>query len=224
MSAEYVTLEGYEALSEAEMQARADAVYQTLHKRRTIRDFSDRAVPRELIETCIKTAGTAPSGANHQPWHFVAISDPETKRKIRIAAEAEEAEFYGKRAPEEWLEALAPLGTDASKPFLETAPWLIAVFAQKRGGEIAGQDKKNYYVTESVGLATGMLITALHSAGLGTLTHTPAPMNFLRDICGRPNNEKPFVLMVVGYPADGAKVPKHALIKKRLDEISTFVT
>ncbi len=224
MSAEYVPLEGYETLSEAEMQARAKAVLATLRKRRTIRDFSDKAVPRDLIETCIKAAGTAPSGANHQPWHFVAISNPETKRKIRIAAEAEEAEFYGGKAPDEWLDALAPLGTDASKPFLETAPWLIAVFAQRRGGEKTGQDKKNYYVTESVGLATGMLITALHSAGLGTLTHTPAPMGFLRDICERPKDEKPFVLMVVGYPAENAKVPQHALEKKSLTDISTFVT
>ena len=224
MSAEYVPLEGYETLSAAEMQARAKAVLETLRKRRTIRDFSDKAVPRDLIETCIKAAGTAPSGANHQPWHFVAISNPETKRKIRITAEAEEAEFYGGKAPDEWLDALAPLGTDASKPFLETAPWLIAVFAQRRGGEKTGQDKKNYYVTESVGLATGMLITALHSAGLGTLTHTPAPMGFLRDICERPKDEKPFVLMVVGYPAENAKVPQHALEKKSLTDISTFVT
>ena len=223
MSAEYVPLEGYKTLSEAEMKARAEAVFETFNRRRTIRDFSDKAVSRELIETCIKAAGTAPSGANHQPWHFVAISNPDTKRKIRIAAEAEEAKFYGGKAPEEWLDALAPLGTDASKPFLETAPWLIAVFAQRRGGEKTGQDKKNYYITESVGLATGMLITALHSAGLGTLTHTPAPMGFLRDICERPKDEKPFVLMVVGYPAKGAKVPKHALIKKELSEISTFL-
>ena len=150
MSAEYVPLEGYETLSEADMQERAEAVLKTLRKRRTIRDFSDKPVSRNLIETCIKAAGTAPSGANHQPWHFVAISDPETKRKIRIAAETEEKEFYDKRASEEWLAALEPLGTDDSKPFLETAPWLIAVFSQKRGGEKAGQDKKNYYVTESV--------------------------------------------------------------------------
>jgi len=221
--AEYVPLTGYENLSGAEMKKRAEAVLETLLKRRTIRDFSDKPVSRDLIETCIKAAGTAPSGANHQPWHFVAISDAETKRKIRIAAEAEEKEFYDKRASQEWLNALAPLGTDDSKPFLQTAPWLIAVFAQKRGGEKAGQDKKNYYVTESVGLATGMLITALHSAGLGTLTHTPAPMGFLREICGRPESEKPFVLMVVGYPAEGAKVPRHALIKKDLSQISTFI-
>lgn len=223
MSAEFVPLEGYENLPGLEMQARAEAVHQTLLKRRTIREFSDKPVPRALIETCIKAAGTAPSGANHQPWHFVAISDFEMKRKIRMAAEAEEKEFYDKRASEEWLAALEPLGTDENKKFLEIAPWLIAVFAQKRGGEKVGQDKKNYYVTESVGLATGMLITALHSAGLGTLTHTPAPMNFLRDICGRPANEKPFVLMVVGYPAENAQVPKHALIKKDISDITTFI-
>ncbi|WP_051048558.1 nitroreductase family protein [Robiginitomaculum antarcticum] len=205
------------------MQARAQAVLDTLLTRRSIRDFSDEPVPRDLIETCIRAAGTAPSGANHQPWHFVAISNSETKRQIRMAAEAEEAEFYGGRASEEWLDALAPLGTDASKPFLETAPWLIAVFAQRRGGETPGQDKKNYYVTESVGLATGMLITALHSAGLGTLTHTPAPMGFLTEICGRPKSEKPFVLMVVGYPAIDCTIPKHALIKKDLPEITTFM-
>ena len=222
MSAEQLALTGYEALSEAQMRERAQGILDMLSTRRTIRDFSDRAVPRDIIETAIKAAGTAPSGANHQPWHFVAISDRAIKRKIRIAAEAEEAEFYAGRASEEWLDALAPLGTDASKPFLETAPWLIAVFAQRRGGEQAGQDKKNYYVTESVGLATGMLITALHAAGLGTLTHTPAPMRFLRDICERPESEKPFVLMVVGYPADGATVPAHALVKKSLDEIATF--
>lgn len=223
MSADHVPLTGYEALTVEEMRVRAEVVLETLSTRRTIRDFADKPVPRDIIETCIKAAATAPSGANHQPWYFVAISDPETKRKIRIAAEAEEAKFYGGKAPDEWLDALAPLGTDASKPFLETAPWLIAVFAQKRGGEQAGQDKKNYYVTESVGLATGMLITSLHSAGLGTLTHTPAPMNFLRDICGRPNHEKPFVLLVVGYPAEGATVPKHALVKKSLDEIAHFI-
>lgn len=221
--AAYVPLTGYERLPEDEMLARAESLRALLSRRRTIRDFSDVPVPRALIETCIRAAGTAPSGANHQPWHFVAISDPETKRKIRRAAEAEEREFYGAKASDEWLEALTPLGTDDQKPFLETAPWLIAVFAQRRGGVQAGDDNKNYYVTESVGLATGMLITALHSAGLGTLTHTPAPMGFLTDICGRPKTEKPFVLMVVGYPAEGATVPEHALIKKSLEDISTFV-
>ncbi len=204
------------------MLIRAQAALDVLSTRRTIRDFSDRPVPRSIIEACIAAAGTAPSGANHQPWHFVAISNPDMKRKIRIAAEAEEEAFYSGKASQEWLDALAPLGTDTQKPFLETAPWLIAVFAQKRGGERVGQDKKNYYVTESVGIATGMLITALHSTGLGTLTHTPAPMNFLRDICGRPKSEKPFVLLVTGYPGKDAVVPKHALIKKSLADISTF--
>lgn len=220
---EYVALTGYENLDPQDMQARAEAVYKTLSKRRSIRDFATDPVPRDVIETCIKAAGTAPSGANHQPWYFVAISDPETKRQIRLAAEEEEREFYGGRASEEWLDALAPLGTDDQKPFLETAPWLIAVFAQRRGGEVSGQDKKNYYVTESVGLATGMLITALHSAGLGTLTHTPAPMKFLNQICERPDTEKPFVLMVVGKPGKDCQVPKHALIKKDLDDISRFI-
>ena len=218
----YIPLTNYPHYSEQEMLERARSVLDMLSTRRTIRDFSDRPVPREIIEACIAAAGTAPSGANHQPWHFVAISNPKMKRKIRIAAEAEETAFYGGKASAEWLEALGPLGTDTKKPFLETAPWLIAVFAQRRGGERIGQDKKNYYVTESVGIATGMLITALHSAGLGTLTHTPAPMNFLRDICARPKDEKPFVLMVVGYPAKDAVVPEHALIKKHLNDISTF--
>lgn len=223
MSEKYVPLTNFETLPEAEMLKRAEAMRELLLKRRTIRDFSNKAVSRDIIESCIRSAGTAPSGANHQPWHFVAISDAETKHKIRIAAEAEEADFYSSKAPDEWLDALKPLGTDAQKPFLETAPWLIAVFAQRRGGQASGQDKKNYYVTESVGLATGMLITALHAAGLGTLTHTPAPMGFLTQICGRPKTEKPFVLMVVGYPADDATVPAHALIKKDLTEISTFI-
>ncbi len=218
----YMSLKNYPEYPEDEMLVRARGVLDVLSTRRSIRDFSDRPVPRSLIEACIGAAGTAPSGANHQPWHFVAISNPEMKRKIRIAAEAEEKAFYAGKASEEWLEALTPLGTDTKKPFLETAPWLIAVFAQRRGGVQAGMDKKNYYVTESVGIATGMLITALHSAGLGTLTHTPAPMNFLRDICGRSKDEKPFVLMVVGYPAKDAVVPEHALIKKSLGDISTF--
>ncbi len=219
---EYTPLTKYTEYSEQEMLLRARGVLDVLSSRRTIRDFSGKPVPRNIIETCIMAAGTAPSGANHQPWHFVAISDPEIKHKICIAAEEEEKAFYAGKASEEWLDALGPLGTDPDKPFLETAPWLIAVFAQRRGGVEAGMDKKNYYVTESVGIATGMLITALHSAGLGTLTHTPAPMGFLTEICERPKSEKPFVLMVVGYPAKDAKVPKHALIKKSLGDISTF--
>lgn len=219
MSADTVPLSGYARLTEAEMMARLDEFRDHMSKRRTIRDFANTPVPQSLIETAIETAGTAPSGANFQPWHFVAISNPETKKAIREAAEDEERAFYRGRASDKWLEALAPLGTDDRKPFLETAPWLIAVFAQKRGDH-----GKNYYVTESVGLATGMLITALHSVGLGTLTHTPAPMTFLRKICERPETEKPFVLLVVGYPADGCTVPAHALGKKSLDEIATFKT
>ena len=219
MNIETVPLAGYERLPETEMADRLGQFRTLMAKRRTIRDFADTPVPQDLIETAIQIAGTAPSGANFQPWHFVAISDPETKRAIREAAEEEERAFYDGRASDEWLEALAPLGTDDHKPFLETAPWLIAVFAQKRG-----EHGKNYYVTESVGLATGMLITALHSVGLGTLTHTPAPMTFLRKICGRSETEKPFVLLVVGYPAEGCEVPVHALDKKSLDEISTFKT
>ena len=215
----HLPLSGYVKLSEAEMADRLAAFRDLMAKRRTIRDFSDTPVPRVLIETAIRAAGTAPSGANQQPWHFVAISDPDTKRAIREAAEAEEREFYGGRASDEWLDALAPLGTDDRKPFLETAPWLIAVFAQRSGA----QGEKHYYVNESVGLATGMLITALHSVGLGTLTHTPAPMTFLRKICGRPEREKPFVLLVVGYPADGCTVPAHALEKKTLSEICTVI-
>ncbi len=219
MTDAHVPLTGYAVIPEAEMTERLEDFRALMASRRTIRDFAETPVPRALIETAIRTAGTAPSGANQQPWHFVAISDPATKRAIRDAAEAEEREFYGGRASDEWLDALAPLGTDASKPFLETAPWLIAVFAQRTGE--AGE--KHYYVNESVGLATGMLITALHSVGLGTLTHTPAPMTFLRDICGRPAREKPFVLLVVGYPGESCTVPRKALQKKGLDEIATIL-
>ena len=222
-SPQYAPLKGYPEYSEDEMHMRALGVLNVLRSRRTIRDFSGKSVPRKIIETCIAAAGTAPSGANHQPWHFVAINSADIKKKIRIAAEQEEREFYAGKASAEWLEALGPLGTDPQKAFLETAPWLIAVFAQRRGGVKIGMDKKNYYVTESAGIATGMLITGLHSAGLGTLTHTPAPMGFLTDICGRPKSEKPFVLMVTGYPDKAARVPKHALIKKSLTDISTFI-
>lgn len=216
MSEEHVPLTGYAPVTDSEMSERASDVLGTLLTRRTIRDFSDKAVPREVIETAIKAAATAPNGANQQPWHFAAISNPDMKRRIRLAAEEEERAFYGGRASDEWLDALSPLGTDASKPFLETAPWLIAIFAQKKGPD----GEKHYYVTESVGIAIGMLITTLHSAGLATLTHTPAPMNFLREICERPTTEKPLVLLVVGHPADDATVPVHALQKKSFDEIA----
>ena len=219
----HVALTGYDRLSESEMHTKIEAFRESLSRRRSIRKFSSDPVPQEIIETAIRAAGSAPSGANHQPWHFVAISDQQTKAKIRAAAEEEEREFYQRRAPQDWLDGLAPLGTDEHKPFLEIAPWLIAVFAQRSIETAAGEKKKNYYVTESVGLATGMLITALHSVGLGTLTHTPSPMEFLTQICDRPKTERPFVLLVVGYPADDCQVPTKAMIKKELSEISTFI-
>ncbi len=200
---------------------RARAFYEQMRTRRSVRDFSDRPVPHEVIELALRTAATAPSGANQQPWHFVAVSDPAIKKQIRLAAEEEERRFYRERAPEAWLEALDHLGTGPEKPFLETAPWLIAVFAQNYGLDDAGNKIKHYYVQESVGLATGLLIAALHTAGLVTLTHTPSPMNFLRNILGRPKNERPVMLVVTGYPADGARVP--VLSKKALDEIACFV-
>ena len=202
------------------MLARAEAFRAELNRRRTVRDFDSRPVPRAIIEQCLLAAGTAPSGAHRQPWRFVVVSDPDIKRRIREAAEAEEREFYAGRAPEEWLEALAPLGTDANKPFLETAPYLIAIFAERFGLGEEGGHIQNYYVTESVGIATGMLIAALHHAGLATLTHTPSPMGFLNEVLGRPKNERPFLLLVVGYPSDDARVPD--LHRKSLDEIAEF--
>lgn len=206
-----------------EMVARAQAFYEDVNRRRSTRYFSDRAVPRAVIETCLLAAGTAPSGANHQPWHFTVIENAEVKARIRAAAEEEERTFYREKAPEEWLRALAPLGTDEDKPFLETAPYLIAIFAQKRGGPNPGDNKKNYYVNESVGIAAGIMITAFHHAGLATLTHTPAPMNFLNGICGRPDSEKPFLLLVVGYPSEDATVPVAGKVKKPLSEIASWL-
>lgn len=203
--------------SDAEMLDAAQAFYDRMRSRRTVRDFSSDPVDPELIRLAVRTAGTAPSGANQQPWSFVAIGDPETKRAIRIAAEEEERRFYEERAGEEWLEALAPLGTDAEKPFLETAPWLIAIFAQRWGFNDDGDRVKHYYVPESVSIAIGLLIASLHSAGLATLTHTPSPMAFLNRICGRPESEKPLVLLVVGHPAEGARVP--AISRKDENEI-----
>lgn len=194
--------------------------YLQMDQRRSCRDFSDAPVPREVIANIIKTASTAPSGAHKQPWFFVAVQDPTIKKKIRIAAEAEEKEFYESRAPEEWLEDLAPLGTNWQKPFLETAPWLIVAFRKSYEMEADGRSK-NYYVQESVGIACGMLITAIHQAGLVTLTHTPSPMNFLSEILERPQNEKPFLLLPVGFPAKDAMVPD--LKRKALEEISLFV-
>jgi iodotyrosine deiodinase len=218
-----VPLPDYRELPVAEMRRRAEDFYAAIRRRHTVRDFSDRPVPRDIIETCLKAAGTAPNGANHQPWHFCVIGDAAVKRRIREAAEAEEKEFYAGKAGEEWLKALAPLGTDADKPFLETAPWLIAVFGARRSVSADGVKRKNYYVPESVNIAVGFLIAALHQAGLATLTHTPAPMGFLNDICGRPDEEKPYILMVVGYPADNATIPAHAMEKKPLAEIASFL-
>jgi iodotyrosine deiodinase len=208
--------------SDDELVRRAQEFYEVMQRRRTIRDFSDRPVRREVIEHCIRAAGTAPSGANLQPWHFVAISDPAIKREIRIAAEKEEKEFYEHRAPKAWLEALAPLGTDSNKPFLEIAPWLIAVFAQPFRILADGTRSPTYYAIESVGIATGILVTAVHSCGLVSLTHTPSPMGFLNRILARPSYEKPFVLLVVGHPAENALVPD--IGRKPLDKISSFVT
>jgi iodotyrosine deiodinase len=202
------------------MQERAVAFAADLRRRRTVRDFSAEPVPREVLEPCLLAAGSAPNGANIQPWHFVCVSDQALKREIRVAAEAEEREFYAERATPEWLEDLAPLGTDPNKPFLETAPWLVAIFAQRWRPMSDGGRRANYYVPESVGIATGFLIAALHHAGLATLTHTPSPMGFLNRILGRPESEKPFLLLVVGYPSDEARVP--AITKKPLDAIATF--
>ena len=205
--------------SSKEMQLRSRFFFENLSTRRTIRNFSDKPVDREVIENCIKTAGTAPSGANMQPWHFVLISNPTIKKQIRVAAEKKEKEFYEKRAPKEWLEALAPLGTDNNKPYLETAPYLIAIFMQRYGKLPDGREVKHYYGLESVGIATGMLITAIHDVGLASLTHTPSPMGFLNQILKRPKNERPFLLLVVGHPEKDAKVPD--IKRKDMSEIMT---
>ncbi len=204
------------------MLARAREFSEDMHRRRTVRDFSARPVPRELIESCLLAATSAPSGANQQPWRFIAVADPGVKARIRAAAEAEEKEFYERRAPDEWLEALAPLGTDASKPFLETAPWLIAIFIRRFERLADGSKVKHYYTDESVGLATGLLIAALQRAGLASLTHTPSPMKFLNEVLGRPLDlERPFLLLVTGYPAVGAQVPD--IQRKPLAETCVFM-
>ena len=210
-------------LSDEERIARVAAFREEIATRRSCRMFSDAPVPRAVIEQAILAAGTAPSGANHQPWHFAIVSSPELKHRIRLAAEQEEREFYAGKAGKEWLAALAPLGTDEDKAYLDTAPWHIVVFGQRRGGLEPDEKKTNYYVTESVGIACGLLLVALHRAGLATLTHTPAPMGFLRDICGRPADEKPLMIIVAGLPAANALVPLHALRKKPLDQISSWL-
>jgi len=217
----FIPLPDYREYSVADMQQRVAEFYALMKRRRTVRDFSDRPVPRDIIEQAILTAGTAPNGANMQPWHFVVVSDPDIKRQIREGAEAEERLFYEKRASQAWLEALAPLGTDANKPFLETAPYLIAIFAQNYSLTADGKRVKNYYVSESVGIAAGLLITAIHKAGLVSLTHTPSPMTFLNKILNRPAYERPYLLLVVGYPTENAKVP--VIDKKPLDDIATFM-
>jgi iodotyrosine deiodinase len=212
----------FEQRSEAEMLVRARDFRALMKRRRTVRDFSDRPVPRHLIEDAVMTAASAPSGANQQPWTFACISNAAVKSKIRVAAEAEEREFYkGGKTPGEWLDALSPLGTDEHKPFLEIAPWLIVTFGQRYGVAKDGSHVKHYYVPESVGIAMGFLIAALHNAGLATLTHTPSPMSFLNEICGRPANEKPYVLLVAGYPVENCKVP--VITKKKLEEVSVWI-
>lgn len=216
-------LDDYIEYSPEEMLDRSNAFLQDIKRRHSVRKFSDRGVSEEVIKNCIQAAGTAPSGANHQPWHFVAIHSAEVKRQVREQAELHEQGFYSGRGGEEWLNALKPLGTDAQKPYLENAPWLIAIFSQKKGGIGADDKNTNYYVHESVGIATGFLINALHNAGLVTLTHTPKPMSFLSKICGRPDNERPYMLLIAGYPDEGATVPEHARIKKSLQQISTFL-
>lgn len=217
----FVPLAGYQEYPPEEMLRRARDFAAEVARRRTVRRFSSRPVDREVIAECLRAAGSAPSGANLQPWHFVVVTDPTRKRRIREAAEAEEREFYTHRATPEWLAALAPLGTDAEKPFLETAPYLIAVFVQTHGQRADGSPLKHYYAGESTGLATGILITALHHAGLATLTHTPSPMGFLNAILGRPSNERPFLLLVVGYPAEDATVPD--LTRKPLEAFTTWL-
>ena len=217
---EFAPLTQYRRYTEAEMAQRAADFHSDIQRRRTVRDFSNQPVPSGIIEDCIRAAGTAPSGANMQPWHFVAVSEPAVKRRIRIAAEQEEKEFYDHRAPQEWLDALAPLGTDPNKPFLETAPFLIVIFAQNFGVLPDGRQVKHYYATESVGIATGFLLAALHKVGLASLAHTPSPMGFLNEILDRPSNERPFLLLVVGYPEEGALVPD--IRRKALEDVVSF--
>ncbi len=203
------------------MHERAAEFFELMRERRSVRDFSDRPVAREVIETCLLTAGSAPSGANRQPWHFAVVSNRSMKREIRLGAEAEEREFYQRRAPQDWLDVLVPLGTDEHKPFLEIAPYLIVIFSQKYEIDGEGNKHKNYYVPESVGIATGLLIAALHNAGLATLTHTPSPMKFLNQILDRPHTEKPSMILVVGYPAEDAEVPD--ITRKPLQQIASFL-
>jgi nitroreductase len=216
-----IPLPEYKEYSQEEMFDRSRSFLEEIKRRRTVRDFSDKKIPKEVIENCIAVANSAPSGANKQPWHFVVVNNPLIKKKIRVAAEEEEREFYYSRAPQEWLDALAPLGTDSNKPFLETAPYLIVIFSKSLDVLPDGTKLKTYYAVESTGIAAGFLISAVHNTGLVCLTHTPSPMKFLNDICGRPQNEKPFLVLVVGYPAENAKVPD--IVKKGLNEVTTYL-
>ncbi len=216
---EAVGLPDRASMSDAEMVSAAKSFYEKMRKRHSVRDFSDKPVSRGIIEACIQTAGSAPSGANHQPWHFVAIQDADKKRQIRLAAEEEERAFYAGGGGDEWIKALEPIGTGPEKPHLEIAPWLIVIFAQRYGEFDDGSRYKNYYVNESVGIATGFLLAALHHAGLVALTHTPNPMKFLNGLLERPASEKPVMIIPVGHPADDATVPSVAKLKKPLDEI-----
>jgi len=217
---DFIPYSSYKSYPIEEMQKRSKEFFTDIQRRRTIREFSSKPIPKEIVENCLRAAGTAPSGANRQPGHFSVVSDSKTKKKIREAAEKEEKKFYSGRAPDEWLEALEPLGTDENKPFLELAPYLIIIFSEAYGLDVKGEKIKNYYVSESVGIATGVLITALHNAGLATLTHTPSPMNFLREILGRGENERAFLILVTGFPADDVEVPN--IRKKSLEEYTSF--
>ena len=221
IKAKFIPLKNYQEYPVEEMQKRAEAFYKNIARRRTVRHFSNRPVPREIIENCLRAAGTAPNGANLQPWHFVVVSNREIKKKIRKAAEKEEEAFYTGRAPDDWLQALVPLGTDARKDFLEKAPHLVVIFSQGYGLTKEGKKIKHYYVQESVGIATGILITAIHHAGLVSLTHTPSPMGFLNKVLKRPQHERAYLILVVGYPAEDAEVPN--ISKKPLSEIATFI-
>ena len=223
LSYEAVPLSPREDMSDEQMQSAALAYYETMRTRHTVRDFTEREVPEEVIQNCIRTAGSAPSGANHQPWHFVAIKNPELKHEIRLAAEAEEKKFYAGGGGDEWIKALEPIGTSADKPHLDVAPWLIVIFAQRYGVFADGTRFKNYYVPDSVGIATGFLISALHHAGLYSLTHTPNPMRFLNKLLDRPSHEKPVMILAVGHASKAATVPGVAKMKKPLDEILTLL-
>lgn len=220
---EPVTLPASVSLNEIESKKNVQKYYDFIRTRHSIREFSNRVVSKDIIETALYAAGRAPSGANHQPWHFVCVNDPSTKTKIRIAAEQEEQAFYAGKAGQEWLNDLKKIGTDANKPFLEIAPWLIAIFVERSWQDKKGGKHKNYYMTESVGIATGFLINALHAAGLATLTHTPSPMKFLNEILDQPKNHRPFLLLVVGHPAEKATIPAASTKKKSIEEIATFI-